>query len=155
MTLVVRPAQPADVATLIALSRRTISASYRRFLGDEAVDDFIESGAADAYVSEHEANCWVIVAQGSVAGFGVCVDATIDLMMIDESLHRRGLGSELLAWFETMLFREHGELRLESFAENRVANLFYSSRGWIETDRYIDTETCVQRIVFTKTPKTS
>jgi len=151
MLPVVRAAEAADVAILIGLSRRTIGASYRSFLGDEAVDDFIDSGDADAYVREHLAQCWVVIDDGSVVGFAVCVDATIDLMMIDESLHRRGLGRTLLSWIETMLFRDHNELRLESFAENRVANLFYSAHGWAETDRYVDTETSIHRIVFTKT----
>ena len=151
MRPVVRAADASDIPILMDLCRRTISASYRSFLGDDAVNNFIESGASDAYVSEHLPQCWVIVARGSVSGLTVCVEETVDLMMIDEALHRRGLGRELLGWIETMLFREHRELRLESYAENRVANLFYSSRGWIEKDRYRDSETGLQRVVFTKT----
>jgi hypothetical protein len=39
----IRKARASDIAVLIALSRRTISASYRPFLGAEAVDAFIAS----------------------------------------------------------------------------------------------------------------
>jgi hypothetical protein len=47
MTTLIRKALATDMGLLIDLSRRTISASYRRFLGDEAVDAFLDSGAGD------------------------------------------------------------------------------------------------------------
>ncbi|MGW6581252.1 hypothetical protein ACWF76_18035 [Streptomyces globisporus] len=46
----IRPAAPEDLGDLQALARRTIDACYRGFLGDEAVDRFIGSGASDAHV---------------------------------------------------------------------------------------------------------
>ena len=39
------------------LSRKTISASYRSFLGDQTVDRFLGSGAADRYVEENVDRC--------------------------------------------------------------------------------------------------
>lgn len=50
MKTLVRKAVAADLDVLIDLSRRTISASYRPFLGDDAVDEFLVGGAADRYV---------------------------------------------------------------------------------------------------------
>jgi hypothetical protein len=39
------PEHGSDVEPLIDLQRRTISASYRSFLGDESVEGFINGGA--------------------------------------------------------------------------------------------------------------
>lgn len=47
----IRPATEEDLGTLQALARRTIDACYRGFLGDEAVDWFIGSGASDSHVA--------------------------------------------------------------------------------------------------------
>ncbi|WP_179886703.1 hypothetical protein [Streptomyces sp. st77] len=49
----IRPAAPEDLGDFQALARRTIDACYRGFLGDEAVDRFISSGASDAHVESH------------------------------------------------------------------------------------------------------
>lgn len=43
----IRKASKNDELTLICLSRKTINHNYRSFLGDEAVDSFINSGMAD------------------------------------------------------------------------------------------------------------
>jgi GNAT superfamily N-acetyltransferase len=146
----IRKARVSDIATFIALSRRTISASYRPFLGDQAVDAFIASGAADQYVRENIAWCTVIVAERKVVGYTVCKANLIDLMMIDQPYHRRGLGTELLAYVEGTLFQRGKELRLESFEGNHAANTFYRKHGWRESSRYFDTEAGVTKIVFRK-----
>ena len=52
MDVQIRAATEADIEPLIGLSRRTISANYRSFLGDKAVDAFIDSGAIEAYTKE-------------------------------------------------------------------------------------------------------
>ncbi|RII11320.1 hypothetical protein DSC45_28950 [Streptomyces sp. YIM 130001] len=57
----VRPATGEDLGDLQALARRTIGTCYRGFLGDEAADWFIGSGASDAHVRTH-------LAQGGVYG---------------------------------------------------------------------------------------
>ena len=150
MNTLVRKAVPSDVGPLIALSRRTISASYRPFLGDEAVDAFIGGDAVDQYVKENVARCSVILSEGEVVGYAVCRDNLIDLLMIDHAAHRRGLGTRLLAWLEEMLFQSYSELRLESFEGNQSANAFYRKHGWLEVSRYFDKDAGVNKIVFRK-----
>src|SRR5262249_1124828 len=125
MSTLVRRAVPSDVGPLIALSRRTISACYRPFLGDEAVDAFIGSGAADRYVEENIGRCSVLLHGGEIAGYAVCRENLIDLMMVDATAHRRGLGSELLRRIEEALLHRYDGLWLESFEANRPANAFY------------------------------
>jgi hypothetical protein len=59
----VRPATGEDLIGLQELARHTIDASYRSFLGDEAVDWFISSGASDEHVAPHLAQRHVLCLQ--------------------------------------------------------------------------------------------
>lgn len=148
MKTLIRKALTSDVGVLIDLSRRTISANYRPFLGDRAVDGFLESGAADRYVQDNLSCCSVIVRDGQVVGYAVCRDNLIDLMMIDHALHRQGLGTELLHRVEELLGLRYEELRLESFEANQPANAFYRKSGWLEVSRYFDKDSGISKVVF-------
>jgi ribosomal protein S18 acetylase RimI-like enzyme len=127
-----------------------ILASYRPFLGDEAVDAFLGSGAVDRYVTENLGRCTVLVRAGQVVGYAVCRDALIDLLLIDPGVQRQGLGTELLGHVEGTLFQSHGALRLESFEGNQPANAFHRKHGWREVGRYFDRDSGVGKIVFQK-----
>lgn len=150
MNTLVRTALASDMGALIALSHRTISASYRPFLGDEAVDAFLGSGAADRYVEENVGRCLILVRDGEIVGYAVWRDNLIDLMMIDYAVHRQGLGTELLRQVEQMLLQRSDELRLESFEDNEKANAFYHKNGWREVSRYLDNNSGVSKVVFQK-----
>jgi GNAT superfamily N-acetyltransferase len=90
------------------------------------------------------------VDDGKIAGYSVCKDNLIDIMMIDHGLHRRGLGSLLLEHCEQTLFRTFDGLTLESFEGNLKANNFYRKHGWVEESRYFDESSGVNKIVFVK-----
>jgi ribosomal protein S18 acetylase RimI-like enzyme len=150
----IRRALPDDLEALIDLSRRTIRASYRAFLGDAAVDAFLDSGAADRYVREHRERCTVIsIDVGRVVGYAACRGSLIDLMLIDPAFQRQGLGTALLHAVERALRPGHPELRLESFAANQPANAFYRKNGWREVGRYLDPESGAIKIEFRKGPR--
>jgi ribosomal protein S18 acetylase RimI-like enzyme len=150
MNMLIRKALTADMSVLIDLSRRTINASYRPFLGDETVDGFLDSGAADRYVQDNIDHCSIAVRDGQVVGYAVCRDNLIDLMMIDPGCHRQGLGSELLRRIEETLAHSYEELRLESFEANQPASAFYHKNGWREVRRYFDKDSGVNKVVFQK-----
>jgi ribosomal protein S18 acetylase RimI-like enzyme len=150
MNTLIRAAVASDLPALIALSRRTIDASYRSFLGDETVAAFLDSGAADRYVADNMERCTLLTCDGEIAGFSVCQGNTIDLMMIDYARHRQGLGTELLCHVEETLFQRHEKLRLESFEANEKANAFYRKNGWREASRHFDRDASVRKIVFQK-----
>jgi ribosomal protein S18 acetylase RimI-like enzyme len=152
MDTVIREVMESDIEQLIDLSRRTISASYRPFLGD-AVDAYIESGAIDQYVQEHAEHCSVIIADGQVAGYAVTKDDLIDLMMIDRDFHRGGLGTTLLRHTEDVLFQFYDEIVLESFEDNHQANNFYRKNGWTEVKIFMDDASGVNKILFKKTAR--
>ncbi|MHC4222910.1 MAG: GNAT family N-acetyltransferase [Planctomycetota bacterium] len=146
----IRNALPSDVGKLIALSQRTIQASYSSFLGGEPVDAYIASGAVDRYVEENIVRCVVILRDEEIVGYAVWREDLIDLMMIDHSFHRQGLGTLLLRHLEAALFQVHDALRLESFEGNANANAFYRKNGWRELSRHFDSETDGNKILFGK-----
>src|ERR1700741_223791 len=104
MTISIRKATAPDAETLIALSRRTIGACYRPFLGDAAVDGFIDSGLSDAYVTDNIGHCTVMLLNEQIIGYSVCRDSLVDLMMIEVPHQRGGFGTLLLKHVEETLF---------------------------------------------------
>ncbi|MFC8899669.1 GNAT family N-acetyltransferase [Streptomyces cinereoruber] len=133
----VRPATGEDLGDLQALARRTIDTCYRGFLGDEAVDWFIGSGASDAHVKTHleRGGVHCLTQDGRIVGFSVLDGSTVDLMMVDPDHHRRGLGRLLLRHAEETLLARYPSIRLETFPDNTRAMSFYGACGWVLGDR--------------------
>jgi hypothetical protein len=134
MTVQIRQTSPTDVETLIALSRRTIRASYTPFLGQEAVNVFIGSGAADQYVADHVEHSTVIVADDAIVGYAVCKGHVIELMMIDQRHHRCGFGTRLLQHCEEALFAYYdaltlGELRGQPHSQHLLSQARLGTGG--------------------------
>ena len=146
----IRKATIADTETLVSLSRRTISKSYRTFLGDEGVDGFIDSGEIERFIDQSIDQTSVLVVEGKIIGYSVSEDNLISLMMIDADYHRRGYGSALLEHMEKALFVTHKELSLESFEMNHNANNFYRKHGWIEDRRFVNPDYNIDMIAFRK-----
>ncbi|MFI6939624.1 GNAT family N-acetyltransferase [Streptomyces sp. NPDC050418] len=130
----IRPARPTDLTALQALARRTIDTCYRSFLGDEAVDWFIGSGASDEHVraalEKGGVHCLVEAESGEIVGFSIVDGATVDLMMVDPAHQRRGLGRQLLSHAQGLLLAEYRTIRLETFTTNTRAVAFYEACGW-------------------------
>jgi len=146
----IRQATEADLAAMQDIAHRTIRFSYTPFLGEEAVESYLASGASDDYLQKHNRCSTLIEVDGQIAGFSTHHDNQIDLMMIDHGKHRRGVGSALLHYLEEALFAEHSTLRLESFESNIQANSFYRKHGWTEIDRVMDDEVGIKKYIFTK-----
>ncbi|MFI8513224.1 GNAT family N-acetyltransferase [Streptomyces sp. NPDC085460] len=129
----VRPATLEDLGALQALARRTIDTCYRGFLGDEAVDWFLGSGASDAHVKTHleQGGAHCLVQDGRIVGLSILDGPTVDLMMIDPEHHRRGLGGFLLRHAEETLLPRYATVRLETFTSNTAAVSFYEACGWL------------------------
>jgi ribosomal protein S18 acetylase RimI-like enzyme len=149
-----REAATSDIARLIDLSRRTIRASYTSFLGDDAVNAFLESGSADQYVGDNINQCIVIIYENEIVGYAVVKEDLIDLLMIDCLVHRNNLGTELLGHVERVMFRSYGTIRLESFEGNHGANAFYRKNGWHEVRRFVDPDMSIAKVEFQKSPPT-
>ncbi|WP_408907449.1 GNAT family N-acetyltransferase [Streptomyces albidoflavus] len=134
---VLRPARADDLAALQELARRTIDARYRAFLGDEAVDAYVGSGASDEHVAAHfrAGGLHCLEADGALAGLLITEGPTVDLLMIDVDRQRRGLGRLLLSEAERLLLATYEEIRLETFTSNLAALAFYEACGWTASGR--------------------
>ena len=146
----IRRAEPRDVEELIELSLRTIRASYSSFLGGPAVEAYIRSGAVEMFVRDNIAVAIVVTLDDEPAGYAVATGDHLDMLMIDVSFHRQGLGSLLLANLELEVFSSHGAVVLESFRDNDQANSFYRKHGWQLAGTYRDDEYGVEMIRLRK-----
>ena len=144
-------AGPGDLPRMQQIARRTIDQCYRGFLGDESVDWYINSGEADKELQKHMENCDLLLKDEEIAAFTIYFEDLIHLMMVDVSLHRRGLGSQLLAHSERQLWDLGcSTIRLETFKGNQQAIDFYLKNGWIITAEEKDKEHDFIRILFEK-----
>ena len=147
----VRKATGQDLATIQKIARETIDKSYRSFLGDEAVDWYINSGESDKGLANHLECCDVLTLDDEIAAFTIYFGDLIHLMMVDVKLHRSGLGSTLLAHSESQLFsRGHQVLRLETFQGNTQAINFYQKNHWLVVKEEKDEAFGVVRVFFGK-----
>ena len=132
-----------------AIASHTIDMNYRSFIDDEGVDWFI-SGPSDQYVRDNLDHSTIAVVEGSIVGFAVCKADLIDLIMIGHESHRRGIGSALLAYCESELFRRFDSIRLESFERNAKANGFYRKNGWARVGAIPDSMSGGRKWIFEK-----
>ena len=75
-------------------------------------------------------------------------------MMVDAFLHRKGIGSQLLAHSENQLF-SHGNttIRIETFEGNHQAINFYIKNGWSVAGKKEDKECGFNKMFFEKKNK--
>ena len=147
----IRKTQSGDLPALQQIARRTIDQSYRPFLGDQAVDWFINSGESDKVISDHIDNCDVLLATNKLLAFSIYFEDFIHVKMVDIDHHRTGTGTMLLVHVENQLFSSgRSTIRLETFEGNEQAINFYLKNGWSITGRQEDSEQGFVRVLFEK-----
>lgn len=146
----IRPATPADIEPLTALSYKTIRVKYPELIGAETVEGYIASGAVLQYYTERNAFTRVAELDGEVIGACAVRDNAIDLMMVTLDHHRSGVGAALLADGEAILFATHDRLTLDSFHDNAQAVNFYTKHGWVAETEFVDVESGIAMLHMTK-----
>lgn len=139
-----------DLNELKLLSKETINSDYRSFLGDEAVDYFINSGLSDQYIMENWKDTLVFVMNKKIIGLCVTKENLIDLLMIHPNYQRLGIGSKMLEFISMQLFKYYTEIHVESFELNKKANLFYEKNGWLTDKALFDEEIQGNKIYYYK-----
>lgn len=150
MHIDIRSATSDDLQSLQAIARNVIDADYRSFLGSQGTDQIISSGAIDQYLEDNLEHCFVVVTEAEVAGFAICKDGLIALMMIAPQARGQGVGAALLSHCETAMFRDRQRLTLESFQGNTRAHGFYQRHGWRLSERNEHAPNGIVTYVFTK-----
>lgn len=136
MKLNIRKVQKEELSFLQEFARRVIDENYRSFLGDDAVNEFINSGASDQYMLENLSDMSVAILKDEIVGVCVCKENLIDLFMIKSSMHNMGIGRMFLKMMTQELLKTYINVRIESFEDNQKANLFYEKNGFekVKTD---------------------
>lgn len=148
--LVLRKAKEQETAFLQEFARSVIDRNYRAFLGNEAVDFFIGSGASDQYIAENIGDTTLAVLGDEVVGMCVCKDDLIDLMMVRNDRQGQGIGSTFIDMVGKELLKRYPSIRVECFEKNTGANRFYVKNGWIVEKSLFDEELGDNRIYYRK-----
>lgn len=132
MTITVRPALPADIATLWALRSVAVRVSCAAHYAPEQIAAWTAAPVPDAYGAMLAAGSGVVAMYGdAIAGYAM-LDADkqeVDAVFVDPARAGLGIGKRLLAALER-LARERGIARLHLSASlNAVA--FYRTAGFV------------------------
>lgn len=148
--ITLRKANTSEEAFLQNFSKDVINKNYREFLGDEAVDFFIGSGASDQYVQENIDETIVAIMEDKIVGMCVCKENLIDLIMIQNEWQNQGIGSDFINMVSEELLKTYPQIRVECFEKNIRANAFYLKNGWHQDKMVFDDELGDNRIYYTQ-----
>jgi len=125
-----RKSKPSELQEIVALANKTFDTFYRSFLGDHNVDWYVGSGELKREIVKHANDLHVLLINNEIKGFAIYFNDFIHIMMIDEDAHRLGMGSFLMTAVEDQLFKNHDNIKLQSFVGNKIATAFYLKNGW-------------------------
>ncbi len=143
-------ADTSDLTYIQEIAYRTVDRSYRYFLSDMVVDDYLNRGLLKNYLRNNSKYIWILTVDEKILGFSICIDNVIDFMMIDVDFHHQGLGTQLLQYCESMLFENNKVIALESYEQNTKACDFYKANDWLLTEKYRDSKQGAIKLIFRK-----
>ncbi len=140
----------SDLKKIQQIAKKTIDQSYRYFLGDDTVEQYLTSNHLDTYLKEHINHAWSLHHDHDTLGFSIVIDNVIDFMVIDVDHHRKGYGTKLLQYCEDLLFENYRVIALESFEQNAHAYKFYEANHWEKIAQYRDHKYNAVKHIFRK-----
>ncbi len=134
--VLVRDAEPGDVAAICAFGARVVPDHYRPLIGDEAARRQVEQWWTPERIGATVSAGEVVVAEraGQVVGVGERGtwegDHVIWKLYVDPELRGRGVGPRLIAGLVAHLPEGATRICVEHFAANERAGLFYEREGF-------------------------
>jgi ribosomal protein S18 acetylase RimI-like enzyme len=127
--IVIAPAHRGDSSRLAAMSRRLVESGLEPCWTSERIDRHRRH--ADSIVLTARA-------AGTICGFAIMQygddAAHLNLLAVERSHQRRGIGRQLVGWLEdTARVAGTFAIRLEIRESNRVARAFYAALGYQQT----------------------
>lgn len=139
--MIIRRATRADREAIIAVSYDTFESTWLPQLTDEAARAFRDEDRPRQYAAERGDLFWVAERDGAVIGFVDWQEDFVNALHVRGAHARTGAGSALMDKAEAEIARAgHARVRLETDTFNQRSQAFYAARGYIERDRYPDTE---------------
>jgi len=139
--IVVRPARPDDAGAFVAILRDTFDSTWRPQVTPEAVARFQADDPPTDYVGERGLEFWAAERDGEVVGLVDWEGDFVNALHVCRDHARTGVGRALMDVAEAAIAASgHPAARLETDTFNAASQAFYRARGYVETDRYPDTQ---------------
>jgi ribosomal protein S18 acetylase RimI-like enzyme len=139
--LQIRRAQLADAGACKTILHDTFDSTWRPNITPAAAQAFRSEDRPSAYVGERGLEFWVAERGGEVVGFVDWQDDFVNALHVLASHSRSGVGGRLMDHAAAEIARAgFAQVRLETDTFNQRSQAFYAKRGYVEADRYPDTE---------------
>lgn len=138
-----------DLPQLKKIAQQVIRHNYTSFLGQEAVESFISSGASDKEIEDNLPDCTLLKIEDEIMSFGITFGNLIHLIMVGVPYQRKSYGTMLMQYLESKLFEQYNEISLQTFSANKNAIGFYVKNGWAVAET--KNESGMELIIFSKT----
>lgn len=131
--LIVRTAEPGDVAGVCAFGEAYIRPHYTPLIGAEAADRQVRAWWNETFIGTGVANGMVVVAEadGQIVGVGQRGgDHVVYKLYVDPRYRGHGLGPRLIDALVAQLPPDVERLTIEHFVANVRAGAFYEREGF-------------------------
>jgi ribosomal protein S18 acetylase RimI-like enzyme len=151
--LELRPARESDYQAIVDMCKGSVAEVYGPIMGYEAVQPWAEGDATDKHIRRMLPNSFVALSRDKLLGVMILEDDLVDLLWVASGQRSRGVGAALLNLAEETLKRQgYPLMRLECFELNTRALSFYIRRGWQKTNRYLDEQSGIYKVLMIKEP---
>ena len=139
--LILRRAEPSDLPGLRAILHDTFQSTWRPQITPTAAQAFLTEDRPSVYVGERGLLFQVAERAGEVVGFVDWQGDFVNALHVRTDQARSGVGAALMDLAEASIAGAgHSTSRLETDTFNARSQAFYAARGYVEADRYPDTE---------------
>ncbi len=137
MSIIIRKAIEKDKNSVLALARKIVDLYERTHLGDEMVDNYLESGECDSDLLKIFDNCTIALEGEQVIGFIFTHHNEIQGVSVDIPYWGKGIAQKLIAYATRVLFVDYEEIQLECFISSPRANHFYQKMGFNKCEEVV------------------
>ena len=139
--IIFRRARADDAAAIRAILHATFETTWLPQLTAAARQAFLAEDRPATYVSARGLQFWVAEQNGDVVGFVDWEGDFVNALHVLPGHARKGIGGRLMDEAEAQIGKAgFAAARLETDTFNSRSQAFYAARGYIEADRYPDTE---------------
>ncbi len=148
MGYITRKANLDDKGEILRIARDVTDKFSRQYLGNEAVDWYINSGSCDNDMVNDIPNMDLLLKDDKIIGMMIWHNELMHFLMIDLPYHGTGAAQYFCNQIIPNKLEKYSQLKLECFDANERGNAFYIKNGWTEYDRITDEMTGGYRILY-------
>ncbi len=148
MSYSIRKAELNDKEEILRIARDVTDKFSRKYLGDEAVDWYINSGSCDNDMINDIPNMNLLIKDDTIIGMMIWHEELMHFLMIDIPFHGTGAAQYFCEQTIPEKLEQYSLVKLECFDANERGNSFYIKSGWTEYDRIKDEMTGGNRILY-------